>query len=872
MKKVSVIVPVYNVSEYLERCLESLLTQAERDIEIICVDDGSTDESPAILSRYASRDSRFRTVSLKNGGAGAARNAGMDLACGDYLFFCDSDDWCDPDMLRDMSCLADRTAADVVVAEFCIDSGRLGDATSERILFPSRTAMLPETFSRKDDSDSLFGDFHPMVWNKLFRRSFIQSTGLRYQEIPRVNDMYFAFSALALAERISCLPNAYYHYRRGVQGSLQSTLQKSPRDFIAALTAVRDELVRRNLYVVLRKAFVNAAFGVCWENLYRMSDLKLAEELFYHLRTSVLASLDLDALDEGAFNDRWLYERYREFVGAADFSDYTWRMTLACRSGQMGALRDCPYGILVGEVDAFANKIIARINRSVISCAEQLGRDVTCARDKMSLVRENESLRSELAGQRAELQSIKEELARCNGMRDSANRYLNDILWELRENARYRDRGWVRNLILGIPLMGRIVWKGYKGVRKVRREGVLSLLPYFRKMPCINEVIPCNIRVADIISQEMELRFYAGVYIIPTIPWDVPIYQRPQQMASAFARKGFLVVYLEDPTIAKPRGTIAHPIPGVVVVTLNAEEFMASLDGVKGAIVSIYSTTFMHCHPDSRLFSREFVKSNKVVYEYIDHFDEKISGPGVLSLRKFLDDLIAKKMPVIYLASARRLQKELEDRIGHKVLYVANGVDDRHFSEENAREIGRRVNLPRCLTLSRPKIGYFGALAPWLDYELIGAVVEAHPEWDFIFIGPDYNGGSSRLPSRALNCHWIGPVPYADLPAYAIRFDVAILPFQSGDLAKSTSPLKLFEYFALGKPVVVTPDMAECTEYPEVMSGTGVEGFALAIDKALKISTDAKAVEAIKRLGQANTWDERASALIRGSRYKTRGK
>lgn len=146
---------------------------------------------------------------------------------------------------------------------------------------------------------------------------------------------------------------------------------------------------------------------------------------------------------------------------------------------------------------------------------------------------------------------------------------------------------------------------------------------------------------------------------------------------------------------------------------------------------------------------------------------------------------------------------------------------------------------------------------------MIGDVVREHPDWDFIFIGPDYLGASKQLPS-ASNCHWVGPIDYKVLPYYASKFDVAILPFQSGDLAKSTSPLKLFEYFALGKPVVVTQDMAECTAFPEVFRGAGSAGFAAGISDALKAKDDPKFQERMRQLAEENTWDARADSLLKG--------
>lgn len=102
MTKISVIVPVYNCEKYITRCLDSILSQTFQNFECIVVDDGSTDGSSTICDKYAEQDARFTVIHQKNGGVSAARNAGIDACKGEWLAFVDSDDWCEPNMLKDM--------------------------------------------------------------------------------------------------------------------------------------------------------------------------------------------------------------------------------------------------------------------------------------------------------------------------------------------------------------------------------------------------------------------------------------------------------------------------------------------------------------------------------------------------------------------------------------------------------------------------------------------------------------------------------------------------------------------------------------------------------------------------------------------------
>ena len=118
MKKVSVIIPVYNVEEYLEECMESVIHQTLKEIEILCVNDGSTDHSLQILEQYAKKDDRIRIISQKNGGYGKAMNQGLDAASGEYIGIVESDDYADPEMFEEMYNVASSNQLDVVKSGF----------------------------------------------------------------------------------------------------------------------------------------------------------------------------------------------------------------------------------------------------------------------------------------------------------------------------------------------------------------------------------------------------------------------------------------------------------------------------------------------------------------------------------------------------------------------------------------------------------------------------------------------------------------------------------------------------------------------------------------------------------------------------------
>ncbi len=118
MPKVSIIIPVYNVEKYLQRCLDSVVNQTLKDIEIICVNDGSTDNSAIILEEFSKKDERIKIVNQKNGGLSRARNTGLEHSNGDYIGFLDSDDWIDLDYYEKLHDAAERNNCDIAFADF----------------------------------------------------------------------------------------------------------------------------------------------------------------------------------------------------------------------------------------------------------------------------------------------------------------------------------------------------------------------------------------------------------------------------------------------------------------------------------------------------------------------------------------------------------------------------------------------------------------------------------------------------------------------------------------------------------------------------------------------------------------------------------
>ncbi len=336
----------------------------------------------------------------------------------------------------------------------------------------------------------------------------------------------------------------------------------------------------------------------------------------------------------------------------------------------------------------------------------------------------------------------------------------------------------------------------------------------------------------------------------PSVDWGILLFQRPHHMALALGRIGCLVIFK----------TTGDGVVGFRQVRENV--WLANnpeVDTIPYAVRCFYST--------SQLLEAEDIHAagyhGRVVYEYIDLIDASISG-GRDSLRRLegLKRAAFEGGADIVVASAGMLY---EDAVAHcgpeRCVLIPNGVDTLHY-----RDVKHFVGIhEEALNAFRQNysrvVGYFGAIAPWLWYEVIDEVASLMPDVGFVFIGPDYSGCVPKLPKK-VNVLYHGPVSYEVLPAYARMFDVCFIPFRPGDIALSTSPLKLFEYFALEKPVVVTGDMKECIRFPEVFSGTDAAELTLAFNQAFDECDSPSYRARLRDIAEANTWDVRAGTFL----------
>jgi len=274
----SIIVPVYKVEPYLCKCVDSILSQTFRDFELILVDDGSPDKCGGICDGYALNDSRVRVIHQQNSGLSAARNAGLDIARGDYTGFVDSDDWIDASMYENMIGRALEQDADVVICSYFEVIGNRAIVPKSRI---RSQVFMPDECVRLILTDEI----RNYAWNKIFRRSLFEScrfvTGRAYEDMPLI------YRLVGKAKRISYTDVPYYYYQQRYNSIVNSP---DPRNIYDSFIFLRErEIFARNYHPQLSdkcnemtaKAALTAYNLQITSKKNRLTDEELADIISY---------------------------------------------------------------------------------------------------------------------------------------------------------------------------------------------------------------------------------------------------------------------------------------------------------------------------------------------------------------------------------------------------------------------------------------------------------------------------------------------------------------------------------------------------------------------------------------------------------------
>jgi len=338
----------------------------------------------------------------------------------------------------------------------------------------------------------------------------------------------------------------------------------------------------------------------------------------------------------------------------------------------------------------------------------------------------------------------------------------------------------------------------------------------------------------------------------PVVDWNLPLFQRPQHIAKRLADEGFLFFYCTVNGFDSIDG-FEQVHPGCYVT--NQFEIVDQLPGLK----------IIHLYAADPKCSWEYIQKHKeagdvVIYEYIDEIHVDIAGREVAQGLLDRHSKVLQTDEIACIASAEKLYRKAARNRTRNVVLVTNGVELDHFLVSRDRskippDMRKVVAKGKCI------IGYFGALATWFDYELVVELARAHPEYEILLIGWDYDKSLKSYPiGDYSNITVIGPIDYNILPQYACWFDVSTIPFRINEVTESTSPIKLFEYMALGHPIVTT-DLPECRKYRSVLIGRDHSEFIRRVEEALGKREDQEYLAILKREAMENTWQSKAKQI-----------
>ena len=349
--------------------------------------------------------------------------------------------------------------------------------------------------------------------------------------------------------------------------------------------------------------------------------------------------------------------------------------------------------------------------------------------------------------------------------------------------------------------------------------------------------------------------------------WDVPLFQRPQHISKNFANDSCLVFY-EVTTVTDKVKTLKKVKDNLYLVNFNNKLIRKMLfkkikNVDKPKYIQFYST-------DSTIniqTLKNYINDGyKIIYEYIDDLSPLLVGTKKLpvNIKEKYEYMLEDTRNVFVVVTADEIQKDVVSKRGtEKLVFSCNGVDYEHFNNIK-KEIDLDKRFVNIVNQNKPIIGYYGALASWFDYDMIKFLAEQRPNYNIILLGIKYDDSFDKANlNQYSNIYFLGSKNYDILPNYAFHFDVCTIPFLINDITQATSPLKLFEYMALGKPIVTTA-MNECKKYNSVMIANNKEEFVQEIDKAIEIqnSNNKEYFDILEKEALKNTWQSKAKAII----------
>lgn len=315
---ISVIVPVYNVQDYIGKCVKSIQKQTYGHLEILLVDDGSTDLSGMLCDKMQKLDERIQVIHKENGGLSSARNAGIDQARGDFLFFVDSDDWIDPDTLEILIRIAEREDADIVE---CSYRNVYEDHVEEETANTGEMVIGDAAFAMQCQLDWRY--FKSIACNKLYRNCIFED-GKRYPIGRFHEDEFFTHQTFWAAKKLVYIDLSKYNYFRKRIGSITNHISSGLLDGCYALRERVDFAVERNMDEQLIQNIQNVYCYIVFDRLYKLAKAKVkdsrVEQMLLFLNNDKPKVLSWNIAQQYEVLYKILCESYEKFL--AEWENY----------------------------------------------------------------------------------------------------------------------------------------------------------------------------------------------------------------------------------------------------------------------------------------------------------------------------------------------------------------------------------------------------------------------------------------------------------------------------------------------------------------------------------------------------------------------
>ena len=367
-------------------------------------------------------------------------------------------------------------------------------------------------------------------------------------------------------------------------------------------------------------------------------------------------------------------------------------------------------------------------------------------------------------------------------------------------------------------------------------------------------------KIFDTQDYDSVVIFHAG------FGWNIDLKQRPQHLAEAMADKKILYIYrasiIQDDDVYAIKKVKDNLYIANIDMALLRDILFEVMDAkqIKNKFVHVYATCLYDVtYKDIKKYmDRGF----KVIYDFVDEISEEISGVEVTE--ELIEDhnrILSNTEDVLVVSTADKLKKLADTARGCEKwsILAQNGVNLNDFNNLGS-EIGKKIK--KIVEMKKPIIGYYGALASWFDYNKMIKLAKERPNYEIVLVGIDYDKTLKKSGLLDLeNVHYLGIVEYKNLiKQYACHFDVCLIPFIKNEITDATSPVKLFEYMALGKPVVTT-DINECKKYKSCNIASNDEEFISQVDYALTLQDNAEYKKILRKEAEENTWLNRAQVI-----------